>query len=125
MLRPLSGLQCSFPPTPEAILLSPMLAIRLSKVGTFVVSWLVAAVIYALMEYGILGDLTYYPSTGNPYDLRTGLVGYSLAATAIGALLGMIEVFWLSDRFRGESFGKRGWVNRCVNVSGGVLPLLV
>ena len=84
-----------------------MLAIRLSKVGTFVVSWLVAAVIYALMEYGILGDLTYYPSTGNPYDLRTGLVGYSLAATAIGALLGMIEVFWLSDRFRGESFGKK------------------
>ena len=87
--------------------MSPILAIRLSKVGTFVVIWLVAAVIYALIEYGILGDLTYYPSTGNPYGLRTGLVGYSLAAIGIGALLGIIEVFWLSDRFRAESFGKK------------------
>jgi len=59
-----------------------MRAIRLSKVGTVVVIWLLAAVIHALLEYGVLGDLTYDPATGNPFDLRTSLVTYSLAATA-------------------------------------------
>ena len=73
--------------------MSPFLAIRLSKVGTFGMIWLVAAVIYALIEYGLLGDLTYYPSTGNPYDFRTALMWYSLYATGTGALLGIIEVF--------------------------------
>ena len=60
-----------------------MLTIRLSKVGTVVVIWLVAAVIHSLITYGILGDLTYYPSTGNPYDPRTGLVTISLLATGM------------------------------------------
>ena len=84
-----------------------MLTIRLSKVGTVVVIWLLAAVIHALLEYGVLGDLTHYPATGNPFDLRTSLVTYSLAVTAYGVLLAIVEVFWLSDRFRAESFGKK------------------
>ena len=46
---PAAGLQRSYPPTTEAILLSPMLTIRLSKVGTVVVIWLLAAVIHALL----------------------------------------------------------------------------
>ena len=37
---------------------------------------------------------------------------------------GQIEDLSLSDREREVSDLVRGWVNRCVNVSGGILPLL-
>ncbi len=58
--------------------------------------------VYAIVEQGILGNATSYPSTGNPYTFNP-FFGTSLSLAA-GLLGGSVEVLILNKRFRRNSF---------------------
>jgi adenylate cyclase len=67
--------------------------------------WVVFTVVYALIEKGILGDSTHYPSTGNPYDFSSGFVSNLVLSTITGLAIGLFEVRYLNRLFNQRSFG--------------------
>lgn len=71
----------------------------------FGILWPVFGLIYALIEKGILGDSTHYPSTGNPYDFSSGLVSGLVVSTCTGLMVGAFEVRYLNRLFARRSFG--------------------
>jgi adenylate cyclase len=71
----------------------------------FGVVWVVFTVVYALIEKGILGDSTHYPSTGNPYDFSSGFVSNLVLSTITGLAIGLFEVRYLNRLFNRRSFG--------------------
>jgi len=69
---------------------------------------MVFAIIYLLLEKGILGDSQYYPSTGNPYvSLGNTFIVTVLAAFISGLLVGGIEIFFLNKVFLKRSLGQK------------------
>ena len=75
-----------------------------SRILPFGIIWFVSAIVYTLVERGILGGLNYYPSTGNPYDFKSNLVITSVMALIVGLFLGTVEVLYLSALFSKRSF---------------------
>ncbi len=69
--------------------------------------WPVFGLIYALIEKGILGNTTHYPSTGNPYDFSSGLVSNLVLSTCTGLMVGVFEVRYLKRLFARRSFGTK------------------
>ncbi|MDT0606855.1 adenylate/guanylate cyclase domain-containing protein [Croceitalea rosinachiae] len=61
--------------------------------------------VYALVEYGILGDHPIYPSTKNPYDFV--LLVPTIVCSFLGLLIGAIEVLFLSKVFLKSTFTKK------------------
>ena len=66
--------------------------------------WMVFTIIYLLLEKGLLGDLTTYPSTGNPYRYGLITIYYLVLITLVGLGIGTVEVEYLSHRFANKSF---------------------
>ncbi len=60
--------------------------------------------VFTLIEKGILGDLNYYPVTGNPYSYSDSVVITPLFSLFLGLFFGIIEVFILEKIFRKISF---------------------
>lgn len=65
----------------------------------FGVIWLIFALIYSFVEGGILGELTYYPSTGNEYNFQSNLIFTSVFCVIVGLVQGAIEVLWMRRMF--------------------------
>ncbi|HMB63673.1 MAG TPA: adenylate/guanylate cyclase domain-containing protein [Eudoraea sp.] len=61
--------------------------------------WLIFGLVYSLLEYGILGRATLYPSTGNRYHFPSALLYTATGSFLMGMLQGWIEVVWLRKRF--------------------------
>ena len=66
---------------------------------------MVFSFLYAIMEKGLLGDLTVYPATSNTYSFKTSLVVLPLMGSITGLILGTFEVLFLSKKFKTWSFG--------------------
>ena len=77
------------------------------KIIPFGLIWLVFSIIYSLLEKGLLGDLTYYPSTDNPYNFERNILVTAIASTITGLLLGTFEVLYLNKRFNKRSLGQK------------------
>ncbi len=87
--------------------LSPKNRRDLNRIIPFGLIWLIFAIVYVLLEKGLIYDLEFYPSTGIPYEFgRTTLVAV-LVATVLGLLMGTIEIRVLSNLFIRRSFGKK------------------
>ena len=65
----------------------------------FGVVWVVFSLVYALIEKGILGDSTHYPSTGNLYDFSNSLFSTLLLSACTGLAIGVFEVRYLNKLF--------------------------
>jgi adenylate cyclase len=89
-------------------MLSPKTKRNLIRIIPFGLLWLIFGISYLLLEKGLLGDLKYYPSTGNPYDFGGGNIIVSLIFIAIsGLLVGSFEIFYLNKIFNKKSFSKK------------------
>ncbi len=73
---------------------------NLRQIAFFATVWLFAALLYALVEFGLLGRLDYYPSTSNPYDFANALIYTVSGSFVMGLLQGSFEVLWLKRLFR-------------------------
>ncbi len=77
---------------------------NLRKVIPFALMWGVFGLLYVIIEYGLLGSATEYPSTKNPYNFdRTALVT-PLVALLMGSILGTVEMFLLNKLFVNRPF---------------------
>jgi adenylate cyclase len=69
--------------------------------------WLIFSIVYTLLEKGLLSDLTYYPSTGNPYNFTNTILITPISAFFTGLLIGSIEILFLNKFFIQKSFGRK------------------
>jgi len=76
---------------------SPQTRINIKRILPFGLIWLVFALIYSLVEKGLLGNLNKYPSTGNPYHFGKSILITSLTALVLGLFMGTVEIL-LFDR---------------------------
>ena len=89
-------------------MLSPKSIRKIYKIIPFGLIWLVFGITYLILEKGLLGDLDYYPSTGNPYDFGGGNILITLIFITIsGLIVGTFEILYLSRLFDKAHFGKK------------------
>lgn len=69
--------------------------------------WAAFGIIYSLIEKGVLGNLDYFPSTGNSYDFFSAIVITSILAAIMGWIIGAAEIFFLNKYFSQRSFGTK------------------
>lgn len=69
------------------------------QILVFAFIWLFFGALYALIEVGLLGNSTTYPTTGNPYNFKSNLIFISLGSFIMGIAQGWLEVVWLKKRF--------------------------
>jgi len=79
--------------------LNPKTKLRIKQILPFAFFWFLFSLIYSLVEYGLLGTLDHYPSTGVAYDFKDNISFTVIASTFIGLIQGWIEVSWLRKRF--------------------------
>jgi len=88
-------------------MLSPKTRRHVSRILPFGVIWLVFSLVYSLLEKGILGDINYYPSTGNPYNFNQSIFITPISAVIAGLLIGTLEILYLNKWFNQKSFTKK------------------
>ncbi len=72
----------------------------------FGVIWLLFALVYSFIEFGLLGELKAYPTTGNTYNFKQSLILTAVVSFFMGLVQGSIEISWLRKRFE----HKKLWV---------------
>ena len=102
-----------------------MLKRNLTKIGTVSIIWSLSWVVCLFIEKGALGDLDYYPSTGNPFNFQRGIIVVPIFTFIVGAIFGSVEVFWLNDRFKSSSLGKKILIKTVFYVSAILLVILL
>ena len=88
-------------------MLSPKTRRNIGRVIPFGVLWFVFSVIYCMLEKGILGDLTYYPSTGNQYQFAINIFAIPALGLMIGLLTGILETGYFGKWFIKKSFTRK------------------
>lgn len=75
-------------------MLSPIGKHQFIRIIPLGVIWLAFALVYLVLKKGILGDLTVYPATGNPYDFKGNILITSIMATVFGLLVGVVKSYF-------------------------------
>ena len=88
-------------------MLSPKTKRNISRIIPFGLIWFSFAVIYLLIEQGLLGDLEFYPTTGNKYHFNLLTLIVLGFATLMGLILGTVEILYMSKRFKETSLTKK------------------
>ena len=107
------------------MMISPKLRLGFGKVLFFSIFWLIAALLYSIIERGIMGETGIYPATGNIYDFGSSvftLIGFGFV---MGGTLGSIEVFLFPDLFRKFPFGLKVVLKTIFYISGIIILMLI
>ena len=88
-------------------MITPKTKRNISRIIPFGVLWLIFGTVYSLVEKGLLGNLNYYPSTGNPYDFESFIFVFLCLVTGAGLLIGAFEILYLNRRFVEKSLIKK------------------
>jgi hypothetical protein len=88
-------------------MLSPKTKRNIYRIIPFGVIWLIFSVVYTLLERGLLGNLDYYPSTGNSYDFTRNIFATPVSAFITGLLIGVLETLYFHKWFIQKSFSKK------------------
>jgi hypothetical protein len=88
-------------------MLTPKTKRNIYRVIPFGVIWLVFSLVYTQLEKGFLGNLPYYPSTGNPYNFSQTIFITPISALVTGLLIGVIEIRYFHKLFMQRSFTKK------------------
>src|SRR4051812_40859760 len=88
-------------------MLSPKTRRNIARVIPFGVLWFIFSLVYCVLEKGILGNLSHYPSTGVPYNFGRSIVSIPAAAMFVGTLTGILEIGYFSRWFIKKSFTRK------------------
>ena len=88
-------------------MLSPKTKRNISRIIPFGLIWLIFSLVYTLLERGLLNELTYYPSTGNPYTFSKNIFITPISALIAGLLIGTIEILYLNRLFIKKKFTEK------------------
>ena len=67
---------------------------------TFGIIWFIFGIIYCLVERGLMGRETIYPSTGNLYDFKNSFLFVGIGSFVLGGMQGWIETVWFKNLFQ-------------------------
>lgn len=81
-------------------MLSPKILRYRNQYIPFITIWIIFGALYSLLEYGLLGDSTFYPSTKNYYNFKDNVTYIIIACAIMGLVQAHIETFWLKKRFQ-------------------------
>ena len=88
-------------------MLSPASKRNISRIIPFGLFWLLFSLAYTLVEKGLLAQLNYYPSTGNPYNFSKNIFLTPAIASVTGLLIGTLEILYFTKLFIHKSFTKK------------------
>ncbi len=94
--------------------ISPKHKRNIYRILPFGLLWATFGIIYSLIEKGLLGNLDYYPSTGNSYDFTASIIITTILATVMGWILGTAEILFLNRYFSQRSFGAKIIIKTCL-----------
>lgn len=77
------------------------------QVFIYGVIWWIFALLYVIIEKGILGDTTIYPATNNTYDFKNALIYTPVGGFFIGVFQGLTEVLLMQKIFLNKSFWQK------------------
>lgn len=69
----------------------------------FALIWWASALVYSLLEVGLLGDAKFYPTSGNVYSFKGSVLYGGTFSFIVGWIQGWIEVAWLRSRFQNNA----------------------
>ena len=69
----------------------------------FALIWCASALVYALIEVGLLGNAQVYPTSGNVYSFKGSVLYAGSFSFIVGWFQGWIEVSWLRGRFQNNA----------------------
>ena len=98
-------------------MISPKSKRTFLKIIPYGIFWFVFSTLYTVLEKSILGNLNYYPTTGNPYDFYGNLLVTPLFSLVMGLGIGAVEVVYLNKRFIRQSFTVKIWVKTTIYLS--------
>lgn len=76
---------------------------QILQILPFGIIWVVFASVYSFLEFGMIGSLDRYPTTGNVYDFGTSMRYAVVGSFVMGLLQGWVEVVWLRRRFASKA----------------------
>ena len=88
-------------------MVSPKTKRNILRIVPFAALWVIFSIVYTLLEKGLLGNLSYYPSTGNPYNFNRNIFATPLSALITGLLIGTLEIRYFNKWFIHKSFSKK------------------
>ncbi|HMF72262.1 MAG TPA: hypothetical protein VK616_12370 [Flavitalea sp.] len=77
-------------------MLPPKIKRNISRIIPFGLIWLAFSIVYSLLEKGLLGQLDYYPATGNPYRFHSVIFITPVTALITGLCFGTFEILYLN-----------------------------
>ncbi|WP_298238154.1 adenylate/guanylate cyclase domain-containing protein [uncultured Algibacter sp.] len=80
---------------------------QIRQIIAFGIIWLMFGFVYVLLEFGLIGRLPEYPSTGNKYSFLNSLISVSIGSFLMGLIIGCIEALWLKKYFERIPFWKK------------------
>ena len=98
---------------------------NISRIMPFALTWLLYSLVYSLLERALLGKLTSYPSTGNPYHFGTAIFSAAITAFTLGLLIGAIEILYINNLFIKKSLLKKIIYKICLYLGIIILFLIV
>lgn len=86
---------------------SPATTRNIYRIIPYALIWVFFSLVYTLLERGLLGAYTFYPSTGNPYNFTRNILITPVAALIGGLLMGTAEIVYFNRLFVQKSFSKK------------------
>lgn len=94
------------------ILRSIKIQIKLRRLLSLTLAWIIAGVFFSILEYLLVGPATRIPNVQSltsdlhisSYDFGRSILAIVLAAIIAGLSIGAFEIFYFQDRFRKKSF---------------------
>ncbi len=87
--------------------LGPVTRKNLTRILSFGFLWIILGFLYAVVEFGIIGNGGFYPSTNVPYNFKANIVTTPLASFFGGCLMMIIDIWLIDKRLKRSSFRKR------------------
>jgi class 3 adenylate cyclase len=88
-------------------MITPKYRRNFTRILPFSIIWLGFSLIYAVLERGLLGNLHFYPTSGNPYNFTRNVIVIPFIATAFGTIIGILEVLYFNKWFTLVCFSKK------------------
>ena len=89
------------------MMITPKYKRNINRILPFGLIWLVFSLIYTILERGLLGELNFYPSSGNQYVFSRNIIAIPLLATIFGTIIGILEILYFNKWFIQISFTKK------------------
>lgn len=91
----------------SGMMLSPKSKRNIYRIIPYGLIWFIFSLVYVQLEKGLLADLKYYPSTGNPYNFIKNIFITPVSALFTGLLTGGIEILYLNKWFLKKNLSEK------------------